>query len=162
MQKGNGKMSYLTKNLTKNFTLCELTKTSTRANNNPESPVIIRNLRLVCEHILEPVRAHYRRPVIVHSGYRSPAVNAVVGGVRHSDHMSGHAVDFHVEGHTVYEVCLWISENLDFDKVILENFIPGMERSGWVHCSYGKSRDRKLFTKFKGSKTYLRGLLLRP
>jgi len=162
MQKGNEKMSYQTENLTKHFTLRELTKTSTKANNTPDSPVIIRNLRLVCENVLEPVREHYKRPIIVHSGYRSPAVNAAVGGARKSDHMTGQAVDFHVEGHTVYEVCLWISENLDFDKMILENFVPGIERSGWVHCSYGNSRARTLLTKFKGSKVYLPGLRLRP
>ena len=147
--------------LSKHFTLEELTRTSAGIANQPSEQVIER-LRLVCVNILEPVREHYGRPVMVHSGYRSPAVNIAVGGSPTSQHVKGEAVDFHVSAYSVYEVALWISENLDYDQLILENFVPGIKTSGWVHCSFGNNNRGQDLTKFRGSKTYYPGIVLQP
>lgn len=38
------------------------------------------------------------KPLLVHSGYRSPATNAKEGGARNSMHMKGKALDFSIEG----------------------------------------------------------------
>lgn len=148
--------------LSKHFRLSELTRTSSKLNNTPTSWAVIDRLRDLCVNVLEPVRSHYGRAVMIHSGYRSPAVNSAIGGSTSSQHMKGEAADFHVAGHTVYDVALWISENLEYDQLILENFVPGSGASGWVHCSYAKdNRDQEL-TKFKGSKTYYPGILMYP
>lgn len=52
---------------------------------------------------------HYndiKRPMIVHSGYRSPQTNArTEGAVRNSQHLRARAVDFHVDGVSVAD--LW-------------------------------------------------------
>ena len=60
-------------NLTRNFTLSELTKSDTAIrkgiNNNP-SPEQIEKLKLLCENILQPVRDHFGR-VKITSGFRS-------------------------------------------------------------------------------------------
>lgn len=48
--------------------------------------------------LLEKIRRHYGRPVVIHSGYRTPAHNALVGGVPHSRHVVGMAADIHVIG----------------------------------------------------------------
>jgi zinc D-Ala-D-Ala carboxypeptidase len=146
--------------LSTHFTLAELTKTSCGLPNNTTSPVIVSNLQAVCDNILEPVRAHYKKPVIIHSGYRSPAVNTAIGGSKTSQHCRGEAADFHVTGHSVYEVVNWISENLDFDQLILENFVPNIMNSGWVHCSYSKRNRNQEMTKFKGSGKYYPGIIL--
>jgi zinc D-Ala-D-Ala carboxypeptidase len=100
--------------------------------------------------------------VLVHSGYRSAAVNRAVGGSTRSQHCLGEAVDFHVKDHTVYEVALWIAENLDYDQLILENFVPKLASSGWVHCAYGPRMRAQDLTKFKGSAKYHAGILLEP
>ncbi|QBE62457.1 hypothetical protein [Pseudoduganella lutea] len=72
----------------------------------------------------------------------------------------GEAADFHVAGHTVHEVALWISAHLDFDQLILENFVPGAASSGWVHCSFAKKNRGMQLTKFKGSRQYYAGIQL--
>ena len=146
--------------LSRHFTLAELTKTTSRLSNTPNSPIIISNLMAVCASILEPVRDHFKNSIIVHSGYRSPSVNSAVGGSKTSQHCRGEAADFHVTGYSVYEVAMWISENMDFDQLILENFVPNIKTSGWVHCSYSKRNRNQELTKFKGSSKYHPGIIL--
>lgn len=149
--------------LSKHFTLAELTGTSTKLPNKPPEDVI-ENLRRLCEHVLEPVRTHFDRPVIIHSGYRSPAVNAAIGGSKTSQHMKGEAADFHVSGFSVYEVANWLSETLEvfYDQLILENYVPGIATSGWVHCSFRSYMNRnQSLTKFRGSSRYHPGILYR-
>lgn len=147
--------------LSVHFTLAELTRTDTKLKNTTDSPVIISNLQTVCTHILEPVRKHFGKKLIIHSGYRGPAVNKAVGGSEYSQHCRGEAVDFHVCEHSVHEVANWIAENLDFDQLILENFVPNVAYSGWVHCSFGKRMRNQTLTKFKGSKKYYPGIHLK-
>ncbi len=79
-----------------------------------------------------------------------------------SQHVRGEAVDFPVSGHSVYEVAMWISETIDYDQLILENFLPGIPISGWVHCSFARNNRGQDLTKFKGSKTYYPGIILKP
>lgn len=145
--------------LSANFTLAELTATATGLPNTPDAATIV-NLKAVCVNILEPVRKQFAQPVIVHSGYRSVPVNTAVGGSDRSQHRMGTAADFHVAGHTVHEVALWISAHLDFDQLILENFVPGAASSGWVHCSFTKQNRNMELTKFKGSRQYYAGIQL--
>lgn len=75
----------------KNFTLEELTTTQTGIPNAP-TPEAVSNLSFVCREILQPLRDRVGR-LKVTSGYRSPAVNAAVGGHYSSYHMTGLAVD---------------------------------------------------------------------
>lgn len=145
-----------------NFSLNDLIKTNTSVANTPHHPSVITNLRRISEHILEPVRAHFDRKVIIHSGYRSPAVNKLVGGSNNSQHSRGEAVDFSVQGYTVYDVANWIKDNLNFDQLILEHFLPNSPQSGWVHCSYSHRNRGSVLTKFKGSQIYYSGILLAP
>ena len=48
--------------------------------------------------LLEAVRTHFGRPVVIHSGYRSGAHNAAVGGSPRSKHLLGLAADIVVRG----------------------------------------------------------------
>ena len=54
---------------------------------------IIDNLRSLCLEVLEPLRRHLDRPVVISSGYRCKKLNQLVGGVRTSQHMTGEAAD---------------------------------------------------------------------
>jgi zinc D-Ala-D-Ala carboxypeptidase len=149
--------------LSTNFSLSELTRTSSKLSNAPTSPIIISNLRALCLNVLEPIRKHFNKSITIHSGYRSPAVNNSIGGSKTSQHMSGEAVDFHISGYSVFEIAEWIStKEIDYDQLILENFVPGIPTSGWVHCSHSKKNRFQNLTKFKGSKIYHHGILLTP
>lgn len=83
--------------LSPNFQLEELvfSQTAARLNlDNTPSPATIANLTRVAEY-LEFVRHELgNRPLLISSGYRSPAVNAAVGGANNSAHLLGLAVDF--------------------------------------------------------------------
>ena len=82
--------------LTKHFTLEELTRSATadnfRITNNPTLQDIS-NLIQLCQTVLEPLREQLNQPLIITSGYRSPLVNKLVGGVANSQHQKGEAVD---------------------------------------------------------------------
>uniref|UniRef100_A0AAU8B2B9 Peptidase n=1 Tax=Dulem virus 195 TaxID=3145672 RepID=A0AAU8B2B9_9VIRU len=48
--------------------------------------------------ILEYVRSRFGKPVVVNSGYRTPAYNKKIGGAKFSQHMYGRAADIVVKG----------------------------------------------------------------
>ena len=68
--------------LSKNFTLREMTRSQTATrkgiDNNP-SGTHEANLILLCQHILQPLRDYYGRPLRVTSGYRSPELCVAIG-----------------------------------------------------------------------------------
>ena len=134
-------------NLSRNFTLQELTKSDTAIrkgiNNNPSAGQI-EKLKLLCENILQPVRDHFGR-VKVTSGYRSPELCAAIGSSVNSQHAKAEAADFEVMGVDNAELADWIYANLDFDQLILEFYTPGEPNSGWIHCSYTPDQPRKQF-----------------
>jgi putative chitinase len=146
--------------LSEHFNLKEFTKSETairkRIDNTP-GPAHASNLQKVCEKILEPVRRHYGKPVRINSGYRGPALNAAVGGSSKSQHCNGEAVDFEIDGLANPELAKWVSENCDFDQIILEFYDPKEgPNSGWVHASYtstGANRKQKLTAVNVGGKT---------
>jgi putative chitinase len=134
--------------LSEHFNLKEFTKSETairkRIDNTP-GPEHAQNLKIVCEKILEPVRKHFGKPVRINSGYRGPALNSAVGGSSKSQHCNGEAVDFEIDGLANPELAKWVSQNCDFDQVILEFYDPKEgPNSGWVHASYtSKGTNRK-------------------
>lgn len=54
--------------------------------------------------LLQQIRDHFKAPVTINSGYRSPAHNAAVGGVKNSQHTKGTAADIVVRGVSPLEV----------------------------------------------------------
>lgn len=60
------------------------------------SDEIVINLRLV--HILQRVRDHFGKPVVINSAYRTKAYNAKVGGAAASQHLLGAAADIAIKG----------------------------------------------------------------
>jgi hypothetical protein len=151
-------------NLSKNFTLNELTKseTATRLDiDNTPNDEQIESLRLLCENILQPVRDHFGKPVKISSGFRCPAVNQATGGSATSDHCKGQAVDFEIDGLPNPDVAQWIMDNLDYTQLILEFYTQGQPNSGWIHCSFDPSnlKNQELTAvKVAGKTQYLNGL----
>jgi hypothetical protein len=152
-------------NLTKNFTLSEMTKSETALrhdmDNSPDQTAIS-NLQVLAVHVLQPVRDHYGKGVKVNSGFRHPDVNAKVGGSKTSDHCKGMAADIEIPGVPNAELAEWIRTNLPFTQVILEFYTQGVPDSGWVHVSYDPANLKKqalTAVKQDGKTVYLQGLV---
>lgn len=93
-------------------------------------------IRRLCTDLLEPIRSHFGA-IVVHSGYRSPALNAAVGGSPSSQHMRGEAVDFHALNATLDDVFTWVrSSRLRWGQLIREPI--GAGTAGWIHLSLGE------------------------
>ena len=130
--------------LSEHFTLGELCKTKhdTEDGNIP-SRVAIENLKRICENWLEDLRYSYNtlyclqpgedyetsknvEPIIINSGYRSPAVNLLAGGAKTSNHLSGCAVDIRCVGKEQMiryaSILLDIADGTkqDYDELLLE------------------------------------------
>jgi hypothetical protein len=152
-------------NLTKNFTLSELTKSETalrKGLDNEPTQEIISALQLLAVNVLQPVREHYAKGVKVNSGYRSPEVNASVGGSKTSDHCKGQAADIEIPGVANAELAEYIKDKLQFTQLILEFYTQGVPDSGWVHVSYDPSNLKKqVMTAVRqdGKTVYLPGLV---
>ncbi len=119
-------------NLTKHFTLEEMTYSQTAARNgfdNTPDEIAISNLTRLCSQILEPIRDIVHKPVQVTSGYRSPTVNALIGSKPTSQHTVGCAADIKVQG-VASDVLIKaiIGAGLPYDQVI-------REYDSWVHVS---------------------------
>ena len=122
-------------NLSPHFTLHELTRTTSGLYNGPTIDKI-QALTALCVNLLEPVRNRFG-PVSIHSGFRSAAVNAKIGGSKTSQHMKGEAADFHCPGATLEHVMRWIvvESGLSYGQVILEGHTAG--EPTWIHLSLG-------------------------
>jgi zinc D-Ala-D-Ala carboxypeptidase len=141
---------YNTMLLSKSFTLNELTKSqeATRLgiDNTPNEEHIL-NLKLLCENILQPIRDFYGMPLTVSSGYRSAALCEAIGSSSKSQHTKGQAADFEIFGVANKDLADFVVKNLDYDQCILEFWNENEPNSGWVHCSFNASENRKQFLK---------------
>jgi len=138
--------------LSKNFALSEMVKSATaeRLNvDNSPSDIHLVNLTHLAIHILQPVRDEFG-VITINSGYRSPALNAKVGGSKTSQHCNGQAADFESFSTPNPDLAKWIANNLEFDQLILEFYDGVNPNSGWVHCSYNlMGNRRKILTALK-------------
>lgn len=124
--------------LTPHFTLDEMVKSQTALRlglDNTPDPDEMESLLALCENVLEPVRIHWAKPVVINSGFRSLRVNRAIGSRDSSQHAKGEAADIEIPGIDNLVLYYWIAEELDFDQLILE-FYNGEPSSGWVHVSY--------------------------
>ncbi len=121
------------------FTLGEIT--GKHEMNIPEEPIIWINIFNVIYYILNPIREHFEKAVIVSSFNRSPAYTLKKKLSLVSQHPKGQAVDFKIKGFSrsqMWDAFLWIKHNIDYDKIIFE------EKNGavWIHASYNIDGNR--------------------
>ena len=124
-------------NLSKHFTLEELTHTDHRQfDNTPNASEIANLVRLAT--FLEEVRSVLGdKPIMVNSAFRSKQVNDAVGSKDTSQHRIGCAADIRVPGVTPDEVVKTIiASGLGYDQVIRE-----FDR--WTHVSIPNKPDDK-------------------
>jgi zinc D-Ala-D-Ala carboxypeptidase len=150
----------MTMNLTPHFSLAEMTVSEWASRNgvsNNPGEAETAALKLLCEEVLEPIRANFGLPVIVTSGYRSPRVNKAIKGAPTSQHVKGQAADIRVPGIPNLTLCRWVHQHLNYDQLIYE-----FGETGWCHVSFDKDRMRnmELSAKRQGGKTvYLQGIV---
>lgn len=77
--------------LSSHFRLGEFLNLSKYPDNKPTMQLVA-NMTYGCLMLLEPARQMVG-PILINSGYRNPRVNALVGGVRNSQHLLGQAAD---------------------------------------------------------------------
>ena len=131
--------------LSANFTLSELTKSQTAVRKNIKnepSTAHVENLIHLAETVLQPVREHFGKAVVISSGYRSPELCEAIGSSSKSQHARGEAADFEIPGVDNMQLATWINKNTNFDQLILEFYEPGDPNSGWVHCSAVREGSR--------------------
>ena len=168
--------------LTSNFSLGELTKSQTAErlgiSNEPNTEQVVR-LTNLCENILQKVR-NVHGIVTVSSGFRCAELSEAVGSKSTSAHCANGpdlvaAADFECIGSIGnYDLAVWISENLEFDQLILECYtkdadLPqgqvganGVNNSGWIHCAYKIKDNRKSVltaSRVNGKMQYEQGLI---
>lgn len=130
-------------NLTVNYNeLCK-SETATRLHldndfrNRSNASEIETNLIELWNNIIVPLRVQYGGEWWITSGYRSPAVNAAVGGVATSQHVKGQAIDFTCINREMLKAMYWhIHQNLEFDQMIF------YRSRGFIHISYNSERNR--------------------
>jgi len=147
--------------ISEHLTLAELIRSESAKRNgiaNMPPPEHIANLKLLAEHIFEPIRANFRCPILISSGYRSKELNAVIGGANTSQHSFGQAIDIDMDD-TTYgvsnaEVFQFIKDKLPFDQLIWE--FGNILNPAWVHVSYSDRHRRQILkaTKTNGITNY--------
>lgn len=87
--------------------------------------------------ILDILRNQAGKPVIINSGYRTPARNKEVGGAKYSYHMRGMAADIRIEGMTAKEIANKLNAIVPNDEcgIIVYNT--------WVHIDTRTKKYRK-------------------
>ena len=136
--------------LSQHMTLGELCKTSVRMENVPNEAQV-ENLKRLCRW-LERLRRRWNdlygegdEPIVINSGYRSPAVNKAVGGAPTSNHLTGCAVDIRVAGleqllrYAVILLDISDESKEDFDELLLERKGAVM----WLHFAVRPSGNRR-------------------
>lgn len=101
------------------------------------------NLKRLIEHVLDPLREAYGKPIIVNSGYRCEELNnhPEIRGSKTSDHLRGMAADIvgtpntREENKHLYELAQEL--NLPFDQLIDEKDFR------WIHISHRRTNNRK-------------------
>lgn len=131
-------------NLTKHFTLEEMTKSSTADRlhiANTPGPYETENLGILCREILEPLRNQACQPITVNSAYRCKKLNKAIGGVSNSYHIMGMAADIHCETDKQANAYANILIQLPLTDLVLIEFTRS---SIWIHVQWSHNPRHKI------------------
>ena len=132
----------------KYFTLDELTRSATADRHgirNVPGPIERNNLLELIEHVLDPLRLMWGKPIRVNSGYRCRQLNSHpdIGGSASSSHITGQAADITVGGRDenmrLYQMIK--GSDIPFHKAIFEQNRRG---SFWIHISFRQKDPARL------------------
>lgn len=105
--------SRMNNRLSKNFNFSEF---ASKDGAEP-TPDVLENLRKLAKN-LEVIRAHFGNvPIKINSGWRSPAHNAKIGGVKNSQHVKGKAADIVIKGYTPRQIAAELEKLIEAKKI---------------------------------------------
>lgn len=149
-------------NITPNFTLAEMTRTSTKLDNTPNAQQLD-SLRFLC-YRLEIIRKYWSSfypegggTIVINSAFRSWEVNKAVGGSPSSNHLTGCAADIacrdfrYAVMFTALVVYLRHKGELFYDELYIE--VKG--KVVWVHLAVSLTRARHKFALIVNGKKLL-------
>lgn len=146
--------------LSKNFDLDEFTfsqKAIALGIDNTPNDIQIKNMRYLCQAVLQPLRDLIERPITILSGYRCLTLNAAVHGDDGSHHLcSGNyaAADFVPNGESIEEVKrILLGSDFPFEQLIIYDGSDGQGER--LHVS-ARRPDREILVakQAKNGKTY--------
>ena len=113
--------------LSKHFLLSEFLNVGKYPDNKPTMQHVV-NMTYGCHMLLEPAR-QVVGPILINSGFRNPRVNALVGGVKNSQHLTGQAADIRPKDPRQF------SKLVDFLRAspYTDQLLTG---PGWLHISW--------------------------
>ena len=113
--------------LSPHFILSEFLNVGKYPDNKPTMQHVA-NMTYGCLMLLEPAR-QLVGPIIINSGFRNPRVNALVGGVRNSQHLTGQAADIRPKDPRQFSKLVDFLKNLEYTDQLLT-------ATNWLHISW--------------------------
>ena len=101
---------------------------------------VVVNLTYGCRQLLEPAREAIGCPVIINSGFRNPRVNALVGGVKNSQHLQGCAADIRPKAPAQFQRLIAFLRSCEYTDQLLTG-------NGWLHISWNPSGRPRHFVR---------------
>lgn len=127
--------------LSEHFCLEELTYSRTAVENaidNDPPPEAMAALQQLATSLLEPLRRYCKAPIAILSGYRSEAVNRLVGGTATSQHLKGEAADCYIPEGPMKLLEMLKQSGLPFDQAIV------YKRKRFLHISFNTSGNNRM------------------
>lgn len=125
------------------FTISELSKSDIAKKNgidNTPDEASKKNLELLVDNILDPLRRKWGKPIVVNCGFRCEELNKLVKGSKTSQHRFGQAADIEdasrdeAENKRLFDLIREM--RLPFDQLINEFGYS------WIHISYSSTLRR--------------------
>ena len=113
--------------LSPHFRLDEFINLHKYPDNKPTMQYVA-NMTYGCLMLLEPAR-QVVGPILINSGFRNPRVNALVGGVRNSQHLLGQAADIRPQDPQQFQRLVDFLQSHDLTDQLLTG-------NGWLHISW--------------------------
>ena len=114
--------------LSQHFMLTEFLNLKKYPDNKPTIQQIA-NMAYGCRQLLEPARQAIGCPIIINSGFRNPRVNALVGGVKNSQHLLGQAADIRPKDPRQFQRLVDFLRTCEHTDQLLTG-------PGWLHISW--------------------------